>query len=59
MYIQKQLKTVLTGNEVSEIEIKIGDKFNPEKHEVIKGKERNEKKQAKINATKDVINIGF
>lgn len=36
IYIKKQLEDVLKNNGVSEIETKIGDKFNPEIHEAVK-----------------------
>jgi len=35
MHIQKQLENVLKENGVTEIETKVGDKFNPEVHEAI------------------------
>ena len=35
MHIQKQLENVLKENGVTEIETKIGDKFNPEIHEAV------------------------
>jgi len=35
MHIQKQLENVLKENGVTEIETKVGDKFNPEIHEAI------------------------
>jgi len=39
MYIQKQLETVLTDNGVTEIEVKVGDNFDPAKHEAIEDME--------------------
>ena len=42
MHIQKQLENVLKENGVTEIETKVGDKFDPEIHEAI---ESNDKKQ--------------
>lgn len=39
MYIQKQLETVLSDNGVVEIEVKIGDSFNPTKHEAVEDME--------------------
>jgi molecular chaperone GrpE len=38
-YIKKQLEAVLKNNGVFEIEVKIGDEFNPEIHEAIDMKE--------------------
>jgi molecular chaperone GrpE len=35
MYIQKQLEQVLTDNGVTEIEIKVGDSFDPAMHEAV------------------------
>ncbi|KKT87530.1 MAG: Protein GrpE [Candidatus Moranbacteria bacterium GW2011_GWC2_45_10] len=39
MYIQKQLENVLTENGVSEIEVKVGDSFDPVMHEAMEDKE--------------------
>ncbi|MDO8240963.1 MAG: nucleotide exchange factor GrpE [Candidatus Moranbacteria bacterium] len=39
MYIQKQLEQVLVDNGVTEIEVKIGDNFDPAKHEAIEDME--------------------
>ncbi len=39
MYIQKQLEQVLTDNGVAEIETKIGDNFDPAKHEAVEDME--------------------
>ena len=35
MYIQKQLEQVLTDNGVAEIEVKVGDSFDPAMHEAV------------------------
>jgi molecular chaperone GrpE len=35
MYIQKQLEQVLTENGVTEIEVKVGDNFDPAMHEAV------------------------
>jgi molecular chaperone GrpE len=43
MYIQKQLTKVLEDNGVKEIEVKIGDKFDPMTMEALKEKECDEK----------------
>jgi len=37
VYIKKQLEDVLKNNDIEEIEVKVGDKFNPEIHEAIGG----------------------
>ena len=37
VYIKKQLEDVLKNNDIEEIEVKIGDKFNPEIHEAVGG----------------------
>lgn len=39
MYIQKQLEQVLTDNGVAEIETKIGDNFDPARHEAVEDRE--------------------
>lgn len=39
MYIQKQLENIITENGVEEIEIKVGDNFDPIYHEAIEDKE--------------------
>lgn len=39
MYIQKQLENIVTENGVEEIEVKIGDTFDPIYHEAIEDKE--------------------
>ena len=40
-YIQKQLEDVLKNNGVSEIEVKVGDEFDPAIHEAVDTKETN------------------
>ncbi len=47
MYIQKQLETVLADFGVTDLEVKVGDKFNPEIHEAVKEKEDNLEKNKK------------
>jgi 8-oxo-dGTP diphosphatase len=37
VYIKKQIEDILKNNNLEEIEVKIGDKFNPEIHEAIGG----------------------
>lgn len=44
VYIKKQLEDVLKNNNVEEITVKIGDKFDPEIHEAVAGKGENVKK---------------
>ena len=39
MHIQKQLETVLTDNGVEEIDVKVGDNFDPAMHEAIEDME--------------------
>ena len=41
IYIKKQLEDVLKNNGVEEIEVKVGDEFNPGLHEAIDTKETN------------------
>ena len=43
-HIQRQIEDVLKNNNVEEIEVKIGDKFNPEIHEAVAGKGEKVKK---------------
>ena len=38
VYIKKQLEDVLRNNDIEEIAVKAGDKFNPEIHEAVTGK---------------------
>jgi len=44
VYIKRQLEDVLKNNDIEEIEVKIGDKFNPEIHEAVAGKGEKVKK---------------
>jgi 8-oxo-dGTP diphosphatase len=37
VYIKKQLEDILKNNDIEEIEVKIGDKFDPEIHEAVGG----------------------
>ena len=37
VYIKKQLEDVLKNNDIEEIAVKAGDKFNPEIHEAVGG----------------------
>jgi molecular chaperone GrpE len=43
VYIKKQLEDVLTNNGIEEIEVKVGDKFNPEIHEAVGGDGKKQK----------------
>jgi len=43
IYIKKQLEDVLRNNDILEIPVKIGDKFNPEIHEAVGGDGRKQK----------------
>lgn len=56
MHIQKQLENILKDNGVSEIEVKIGDDFNPAEHEAVSGEQ--EKKELKNKITK-VVQKGY
>ena len=62
MYIQKQLEQVLADNGVTECEVKIGDNFDPAKHEAIEDKEcaceAGEEKKFK-NIIKQVVTRGY
>lgn len=52
VYIKKQLEDVLKNNDIEEIEVKVGDKFNPEIHEAVGGDGEKEK-------VKKVIQKGY
>jgi molecular chaperone GrpE len=43
IYIKKQLEDVLKNNDIEEIEVKAGDKFNPEIHESVGGEGKKQK----------------
>jgi molecular chaperone GrpE len=43
VYIKKQLEDVLKNNDIEEIEVKAGDKFNPEVHEAVGGEGKRQK----------------
>ncbi len=57
MYIQKQLETVLNDFGVTDFEVKVGDKFNPEIHEAVKEKKDNLEKNKKGEEEKEEKNI--
>jgi len=44
VYIKKQVEDILKNNNIEEIEVKTGDKFNPEIHEAVAGKGEKVKK---------------
>ncbi|EKE11719.1 MAG: GrpE protein [uncultured bacterium] len=62
MYIQKQLEQVLSDNGVMECEVRIGDNFDPAKHEAVEDKEcaceKGEEKEFK-NKIKQVVVRGY
>ena len=43
VYIKKQLEDVLKNNDIEEIAVKVGDKFNPEIHEAVGGDGKKQK----------------
>jgi molecular chaperone GrpE len=43
VYIKKQLEDILRNNNIEEIEVKTGDKFNPEIHEAVGGDGKKQK----------------
>ncbi len=59
--IKKQLEDVLKNNGVSEIEVKVGDKFNPEMHEAVQQEAGNEKLEDKKleNKIKKIVQKGY
>lgn len=60
MHIQKQLEKVLENNGVSEISIKIGDRFNPEIHEAIsQDTKETDINTKKTNQVKKVLMKGY
>ncbi|MCX6762830.1 MAG: nucleotide exchange factor GrpE [Candidatus Moranbacteria bacterium] len=52
VYIKRQLEDILKNNDIEEIEVKIGDKFNPEIHEAVGGDGKKQK-------VKKVIQKGY
>ncbi|HBP01326.1 MAG: heat shock protein GrpE [Candidatus Moranbacteria bacterium GW2011_GWE1_49_15] len=66
MYIQKQLENVLSENGVSEIEVKVGDSFDPNFHEAISMEENKihpvksaEGGAEQFNRVKKIIQKGY
>lgn len=58
IYIKKQLEEVLKNNGIDEIEVKVGDEFNPEIHEAITdAKQRMENEST--NKIKKVVQKGY
>ncbi len=59
-YIKKQLEEILKNNGVEEIEVRIGDKFNPEFHEAVKDSTREaDEHQKSLNKIAKVIQKGY
>lgn len=58
MYIQKQLEDVLKNHGIEELEVKVGDEFNPAFHEAIEDKECKPGKECK-NKVKKVVQRGY
>jgi len=51
-HIKRQIEDILKNNNISEIEVKIGDKFNPEIHEAVGG-------EGKKQIVKKVLQKGY
>jgi molecular chaperone GrpE len=59
-YIQKQLEDVLKNNGIEEINVKIGDEFNPEMHEAVKDNSNDENEHSNdLNVIKKVVQKGY
>ncbi len=58
MHIQKQLENILKDNGAEEIEVKIGDEFEPSLHEAVANNQEEEKKENK-NKIKKVVLKGY
>jgi molecular chaperone GrpE len=57
LHIQRQLETILKDNGIEEIEVKEGDKFDPEIHEAVQNhQEKSEKEHHKV---KKVVQKGY
>jgi nucleoside triphosphatase len=52
VYIKKQIEDVLKNNNIEEIEVEVGDKFNPEIHEAIGG-------EGKKQVIKKILQKGY
>jgi molecular chaperone GrpE len=65
MYIQKQLEDILKENGIVEMEVKVGDEFDPNLHEAIadnnkkEEKADNEKENEHLNKISRVILRGY
>jgi molecular chaperone GrpE len=57
MHIQRQLENILAENGVKEIEVKVGDNFDPAEHEAVEDREG--KKEECKNIVKKVIQKGY
>lgn len=59
MHIQKQLEAVLTTNGVAEIEVKIGDEFDPKIHDAVHREETTEDKKESGNKIVKIVLRGY
>ncbi len=57
LHIQRQLESILKDNGIEKIEVKIGEKFNPEIHEAIENHQEEEKEEH--HRVKKVISAGY
>lgn len=55
MHIQKQLENILRDNGVEEIEVKVGDEFDPNLHEAVANNQEEEKKERENKISKIVL----
>ncbi len=55
MHIQKQLENILRDNGAEEIEVKVGDEFDPSLHEAIGNEERSKKNEVSDKISKVVL----
>jgi molecular chaperone GrpE len=58
LHIQRQLETILKDNEVSEIVVKVGDKFDPNFHEAVHQESENSDQESE-NKIKKIISRGY
>ncbi|MFA5777522.1 MAG: nucleotide exchange factor GrpE [Parcubacteria group bacterium] len=58
LHIQRQLETILKDNGVSEIVVKVGDKFDPNFHEAIHQESENSNQESE-NKIKKIISKGY
>lgn len=60
MYIQKQLEDILKENSVTEMDVKVGDEFDPTLHEAMVDNEANSRKEKELtNKIKKVVVSGY